>query len=158
MDPGSLHPVAPQCKIGKPLARDIMTWLRPGNNGLGPEVFFRSSPAPEAEPHGLPPPLPFETRRTTPTLPASKATSNMQLVLALIDENMVADFAWRHWLDQLALQKEQLAQEKDVERNIWPVALDATAYNTPASIKSFNYFRPAGLPVSNAAIEQKSHQ
>jgi hypothetical protein len=28
----------------------------------------------------------------------------------------------------------------------------------PTSIKYLNYFRPAGLPLSNAAIEQKSHQ
>src|SRR5581483_3467183 len=37
-------------------------------------------------------------------------------------------------------------------------ALDATAYNMPTSIKCLNYFRPAGLPVSTAAVEQKSHQ
>jgi hypothetical protein len=145
----------PQCQLGKPLARRIMTWLRPGNSGLGPEVFYRSLPAPEAKSDGLPPPLPLEMRPNMPPAPASKATSNLQLVLALIDENMVADFAWRHWLDQLAPRTQPQPQPN---RIIWPVALDATAYNMPTSIKCLNYFRPAGLPVSNAAVEQRSHQ
>jgi len=42
----------------------------------------------------------------------------------------------RHWLDQLALLAET------ANRIVWPVALDATAYNMPVPIKSLNYFRP----------------
>jgi len=138
----------PHCALGEALARRIMVWLRPGN-GLGPEVFYRSLPAPEAQPDGLPPALPGETRSSV-ARPLTKKVSNLQLVLALIDENMVADFAWRHWLDQLALLAET------ANRIVWPVALDATAYNMPVPIKSLNYFRPTGLPVLPPAAGQKS--
>jgi hypothetical protein len=116
---------------------------------LGPEVFYRSLPAPESQPGGLPPALPGESRSTAGRT-VTKKVSNLQLVLALVDENMVADFAWRHWLEQLALAS------ASVNRIIWPVALDATAYNMPASIKVLNYFRPTGLPVSLAPGEQQS--
>jgi TIR domain len=138
----------PRCALGEALARRIMGWLRPGN-GLGPEVFYRSLPAPEAQPDGLPPALPGETRSSV-ARPLTKKVSNLQLVLALIDENMVADFAWRHWLDQLALLAET------ANRIVWPVALDATAYNMPPPIKSLNYFRPTGLPVQPPPAGQQS--
>ena len=138
----------PQCLLGEALARRIMVWLRPGN-GLGPEVFYRSLPAPESQPDGLPPALPG-SRRSRARRTVTKKVSNLQLVLALVDENMVADFAWRCWLEQLAVTS------ASVDRIIWPVALDATAYNMPASIKVLNYFRPAGLPVSLAPGVQQS--
>ncbi|MGN7752960.1 toll/interleukin-1 receptor domain-containing protein [Sinorhizobium sp. 22678] len=67
--------------------------------------------------------------------------SNLQLVLAIVDENMVADFAWRHWLDQLVLQS------ASVSRVVWPIALDASAYNMPPSVRKMNYLRPTGLPL-----------
>jgi hypothetical protein len=60
----------------------------------------------------------------------------------LIEENMVADQAWRHWLSELAL-----ASAAPVQRVIMPVALDATAYNMPAPIRELNYLRPTGLPL-----------
>ncbi len=133
----------PQCSLGETLARRITMWLRPGN-GLGPEVFYRSLPAPGANADGLPLPLPVGRR------PGSRKGSNLQLVLALIDENMVADFAWRHWLDLLAIRS------KSQNRIIWPVALDATAYNMPASLKELNYFRPTGLPLAPRDVVEPS--
>src|SRR5262245_10708210 len=114
----------PQCLLGEKLARRIHAWLRPGN-GLGPQVFYRSLPAPEAPAKGLPPPLPGEARSASEASTQGRPkVSNLQIVLPLIDENMVADLAWRHWLGELAVANSSLAQ-----RVIMPVALDATAYN-----------------------------
>lgn len=129
----------PNCVLGEALARRIISWLRPGN-GLGPEVFYRSLPAPDARPNGLPPPLPGEARMVMERTSRQKV-SNLQLVFAIVDENMVADFAWRHWLEQLVLQS------PSVSRVVWPVALDACAYNMPPSVKQMNYLRPSGLPL-----------
>jgi TIR domain len=140
----------PRCALGEALAREIMPWLRPGN-GLGPEVFYRSLPAPEVQADGLPPGLPGEAR-TIPSRKLTKKLTNLQLVVALIDANMVADFAWRYWLHELGRMSAQ------ANRIIWPVALDATAYNMPEPIKELNYFRPSGLPLPAAAVEQKSAQ
>jgi hypothetical protein len=136
----------PHCQLGETLARRIFEWLRPGN-GLGPEVFYRSLPAPEAQPNGLPPALPGESRgKAERTL--RKKVSNLQLVLAIVDENMVADFAWRHWLVQLA------QPSASANRIIWPVALDASAYNMPTAIKQLNYLRPSGLPLPPPGTEK----
>lgn len=131
----------PNCALGQDLAERIMTWLRPGN-GLGPEVFYRSLPAPGASAGELPLPLRQQS--------GSGKGGNRQLIVALIDENMVSDFAWRHWLDTLA------TNATTQNRVIWPVALDATAYNMPARIKELNYFRPTGLPVPTYSDERKA--
>ena len=132
----------PQCPLGEKLARRIYSWLRPGN-GLGPQVFYRSLPAPEADVKGLPPPLPGEVR---PSFQASAKgrpkVSNLQMVLPLIDEHMVADLAWRHWLGALTTAIPSVTQ-----RVIMPVALDTTAYNMPAALRELNYLRPTGLPL-----------
>jgi hypothetical protein len=133
----------PQCPLGEKLARRILEWLRPGN-GLGPEVFYRSLPAPAAPLNGLPPPLPGEARLTLDTYSRTRQkVSNLQVVLPLIEENMVADQAWRHWLGELAL-----GSTPQLQRVIMPVALDATAYNMPAALRELNYLRPTGLPLS----------
>jgi hypothetical protein len=132
----------PRCPLGEKLARRILEWLRPGN-GLGPEVFYRSLPAPEAPLNGLPPPLPGEMRLTSEAYTTTRQkVSNLQVVLPLIDENMVADQAWRHWLSELASANTSL-----IQRAIIPVALDATAYNMPAPLRESNYLRPSGLPL-----------
>lgn len=132
----------PACALGEPLARRVHQWLRPGN-GVGPEVFFRSLPAPGAPKAGLPPPLPGESRVGLPAGASGKpGVANFQIVLPLIDENMVADPAWRHWLGELAKPGGSVAQRKAM-----PVALDATAYNMPAPLRELNYLRPSGLPL-----------
>ncbi len=132
----------PRCPLGEKLARRILEWLRPGN-GLGPEVLYRSLPAPEAPLNGLPPPLPGETRLTSNAYAGTRQkVSNLQVVLPLIEENMVADQAWRHWLGELASDR-----ASQVQRVIMPVALDATAYNMPAALREMNYLRPSGLPL-----------
>jgi hypothetical protein len=136
----------PKCPVGAKLAKRIHEWLRPGR-GLGPDVYFRSLPAPEAPPGGLPPPLPGEKRDGAK---AGKRISNLQIVLPLIDQHLVTDAAWRCWLDELG-------KPSSVARQIIPTALDATAYNMPASLRKLNYLRPSGLPptwaVDDAALE-----
>ena len=129
----------PQCPLGEILAKRIYAWLRPGN-GLGPQVFYRSLPAPEAPAKGLPPPLPGEARGSATS---SQKVSNLQILLPLIDENMVADPTWRHWLGELS-KANPLATQR---REIMPVALDATAYNMSGDLKKLNYLRPTGLPL-----------
>lgn len=127
----------PACPLGERLAERILRWLRPGN-GLGPDVYYRSLAAPDAGANGLPPPLPGEYRPGAP--PTLAAADKFQLVLPLIDEQLVADGCWRHWLTQLA------GAPSD-QRVIIPVALDATAYNMPPALRMFNYLRPQGLPL-----------
>jgi len=67
----------------------------------------------------------------------------LQIVIALVDEHMVSDPTWRHWLSQLR------TQGSSKRRAIIPVALDATAYNTPNELRELNFLRPAGLPLTN---------
>ena len=83
----------PACSLGELLAREIYAWLRPGY-GLGPQVFYRSLPAPEAPAGGLPPPLPGESRSSAlPPAAGGASRGNTQIVVTLIDENMIADAA-----------------------------------------------------------------
>lgn len=142
----------PRCALGEKMARRIFAWLRPGN-GLGPEVFYRSLPAPEAPFNGLPPPLPGEARGTQPAESAQgqRRLSNLQIILALIDEHMVADFAWRHWLDRLTRDT-----ASSISRITIPIALDTTAYNMPACLRELNYLRPAGLASAGVADDDAS--
>lgn len=125
----------PRCELGEFLARRIYGWLRPGN-GLGPQVFYRSLPAPEAPAGGLPPPLPGETR-AYPSTSTTPRVSNFQIVLPLIDEHMIADAAWRFWLGQLA------SSTTPQPREFMPVALDSTAFNAPEKLRELNFLRPA---------------
>jgi TIR domain len=137
----------PQSPLGERLARRILEWLRPGN-GLGPEVFYRSLPAPGAPINGLPPPLPGEARLTSDAYTRTRQKiSNLQIVLPLIEENMVADQAWRHWLGELALATSPPGTVPSLQRVLMPVALDATAFNMPAPLRELNYLRPTGLPL-----------
>jgi hypothetical protein len=135
----------PRCEVGEFLARRICEWLRPGN-GLGPEVYYRCLPAPEAPRGGLPPPLPGEARGTSPTGPIARV-SNLQIVLPLIDEHMIADPTWRHWLAQLAS-----AGASTTQREFMPVALDSSAYNAPEHLREKNFLRPTGLPLASIAL------
>jgi hypothetical protein len=132
----------PDCPIGEILARRIYEWLRPGN-GRGPEVFYRSPPAPGAPARGLPPPLPGESRPGALGSSGKVGRSNLQIVIPLIDENMVADAAWRFWLGELGKNV-----NPSLQRKLMPVALDATAYNMSSPLRELNYLRPGGLPLA----------
>jgi hypothetical protein len=131
----------PSCALGEKLARKVYAWLRPGH-GLGPQVFYRCLPAPEAQAGGLPPPLPGETRRGGDSPSAETVVANIQVALLLIDEHMIVDSAWRWWLAHLAQRT-----EASTPRVILPVALDSTAFNVPAALRDLNFLRPAGLPL-----------
>ncbi len=134
----------PCCGEGQALASRIYAWLRPGN-GFGPDVFYRSVPAPDAPPSGLPLALPGESRFDQP-MAGSSGTSlkqaNMQAVILLIDENMIADPVWRYWLALLAR-----TSTSPVRRVFLPVALDSTAFNVPSPLSEVNFLRPNGLPL-----------
>jgi TIR domain-containing protein len=131
----------PDCPHGERMATRILQWLRPGN-GLGPEVFYRSLPDPAGT--RLPPPLPDPLQRSTK---GQKSVSNLQVVVMLVDEQMVADWSWRHWLGELA-------KSAGSTRVIMPVALDATAYNLPAAIRELNYLRPVEPPPAESTSEE----
>jgi hypothetical protein len=136
----------PSCVIAGTLARSILCWLRPGI-GMGPEVYYRSAPAPGRDQHDLPLPLPGETKRKPAAPPANhRKRTNHQIVVALIDENFVAELSWRYWLERLAKPSE----DDKTSRTILPVALDATAYNMPDAVRQQNYLRPVGAPTSMA--------
>jgi hypothetical protein len=124
----------PRCALGEPAARAIYDWLRPGN-GLGPQVFYRSLPAPEAPPGGLPRPLPLEPPPRD-TAPRHSSTANLQIIVPLIDEQMIADPTWRYWLGSLG--------QRPIAQRIVPVALDTTAFNAPPPIREQNFLRPSG--------------
>ena len=136
----------PACNLGGFLAPQIYQWLRPVS-GIGPQVFYRSAPAPEAPAGGLPLGLPGEIRLGgsqmpgSPTLVGQSLVTNVQIVLILIDEHMVADPTWRYWLAQLS------QSPSSVERKLMPVALDSSAYNIASNIREKNFLRPAGLPL-----------
>lgn len=154
----------PSCELGEILARRIYEWLRPGN-GLGPQVYYRSHPAPEALPNGLPIPIQGEIRSLiakannsniqweidkTDDCSAYRIT-NLQIVIPLIDEHMVSDQTWRYWLTKLG------KSDNSKRRTLLPVALDATAYNTPPEIRKLNFLRPSGLPLLNSPEEVASY-
>lgn len=122
----------PRCAFGEKAARAIYDWLRPGN-GVGPQVFYRSLPRYGGPPDGRPLELTVEARRAGRSV---EETANLHIVLPLIDENMVADPTWRHWLTTL--------EEHDIPRQIVPVALDASAFNAPSPVRERNFLRPVG--------------
>lgn len=117
---------------GERIARSILQWLRPGN-GFGPEVFYRSLPEPGRM--RLPPPLPDPSPSSSAKrLSGQQRVCNLQIVVVLAEANMVSDWSWRHWLEDLAKTRK--------DREIMPVALDATAYNMPGTLRQLNYLRP----------------
>lgn len=122
---------------GEGLARRIYQWLRA--DGLGLQVFYRSLPAPGAPSGGLPPPLPRESRLGTGSAASTSPHETLQIVVLLIDAHLIADAAWRYWIEQLA------TSAPNDKRVIYPVALDRTAYNVPQALVNLNYLRPAGI-------------
>jgi hypothetical protein len=145
MSPAILNPIPeiyilwhPDCILGEFLARQVYAWLRPGN-GLGPQVYYRCLRAPEAPAGGLPPPLPGEFRNRSAEQTSTRV-SNLQILLLLIDDNMIANLAWRQWLSQLTAPN-----SPPPPREIIPIALDSTAFNAPEGIRAKNFLRPTGL-------------
>ncbi|HEX2826294.1 MAG TPA: TIR domain-containing protein [Burkholderiales bacterium] len=140
----------PKCEVGETLARSVYGWLRPGN-GRGPKVYYRSEPDPTGARGKLPLPLPGETGNPMPRA-AGAAVANMHIALVLIDANMIADAAWRHWIEQL---QAGAAAYAPCPRLVVPVALDATAFNVPPALRALNYVRPSGIPVPGRESDQR---
>jgi hypothetical protein len=145
----------PRCEIGQRMASSIYNWLRPGQ-GLGPEVFYRCHPAPDAHSGGLPLPLPGDTPQgaagqavatqsavAQAEIPVNRRPVNLQIVIILLDDHMVSDYTWRHWLAALA------RSNPSVRRALFPVALDSTAFNAPGPLNERNYLRPVGVPLTD---------
>jgi hypothetical protein len=145
----------PRCEIGQRMASSIYNWLRPGQ-GLGPDVFYRCHPAPDAHSGGLPLPLPGDPAQAAATqavatqsgvtqaaIPVNRRPVNLQIVIILLDDHMVSDYTWRHWLAALA------RSNPSVRRALFPVALDSTAFNAPSPLNERNYLRPVGVPLTD---------
>ncbi|MEM0895392.1 MAG: toll/interleukin-1 receptor domain-containing protein [Verrucomicrobiota bacterium] len=126
----------PKCDVAGRLAPDIYNWLRPGN-GLGPQVFYRSLKAPDGA-ESLPVPIPGEGRGNG-GYPSLRRGANVQILILLIDCHLIADPAWRMWLQNIS------RYHSGFRRIFIPVALDPTAYNIPAPIRDLNFLRPTGL-------------
>jgi hypothetical protein len=75
-------------------------------------------------------------------------TTNLQIVIALIDAHMIADFAWRHWLETLA------RDAFGPLRVVIPIALDSTAFNAPPAVRKRNFLRPSGRIDADEQEEQ----
>lgn len=126
----------PRSVHGEFLAKKIHRWLRL-DNSAGIPVFFRSLPQPGAPPGGLPPELPSSPTGAPP--PARPIDARpIQFVIALMDVPMIADPAWRIWLDEISSASQPF-------RQIVPVALDSSAFNAPGNIRGQNFLRPTGL-------------
>jgi len=142
----------PDCEHGAPIAWQIRQWLRPAAS-QGPQVFYRGKEAP-APGEKLPLPLPGETRGWAPQLERRETRSTLQIVIPLIDHHMVADPAWRWWLDQLAHPPHSATPPPP--RIFLPVALSSTAFNAPPTIAQRNFLRipeVLDLPVKSLWID-----
>lgn len=137
----------PECAHGAAIAWQIRQWLRPAA-GQGPQIFYRGEPAPTSGAR-LPLPLPGEKREWPPELHPPEPGRTLQIVIPLLDHHMVADPAWRWWLEHLSAEAEELKKpqangcqtEKSFRRIFLPVALTRTAFNAPAAIAKQNFLR-----------------
>lgn len=135
----------PECTHGAAIAWQIRQWLRPAA-GQGPQIFYRGEPAPGSESR-LPLPLPGENRPWPADILAPATGHTLQIVIPLLDHHMVADPAWRWWLEQLSGEAETLKAKpcgpdgKNLRRMFLPVALTRTAFNAPASVAKQNFLR-----------------
>jgi hypothetical protein len=127
----------PDSTIGEFLAQKIYDWLRPAP-GVGLQVYYRCLPAPGSPPGTLPLPLPGDVEK-----PSSSKMSNVQIVVPLIDEHMIASPAWRNWLAML--------RNRSDSRVVWPVALHPSAYNAPKGIRELNFLRPTSKAGASAS-------
>jgi len=124
----------PECAHGAAIAWQIRQWLRPAA-GKGPQIFYRAESAPGGGTR-LPLPLPGEARDWPGDIQPKEPGRTLQIVIPLLDHHMVADPAWRWWLEQLS---ENLPTK--FPRIFLPVALTRTAFNAPAAIAKQNFLR-----------------
>lgn len=130
-----------RCDPGFDIAQSIFDWLRPGA-GMGPAVFFRSLPEPGHARNEPPAPLPDPQ-----PAPAASAPRKVQVVIPLVDASMVADPAWRQWLERHL----PLPSQDPPDRIFFPVALDDTAFNLTPSLRGANFIRSTGRLLAGKA-------
>ena len=136
----------PDCAHGHPIAWQIRRWLRP-SAGQGPQVFYRSQPAPGGGSR-LPLPLPGEPRPWPPGIEPQMQRPKLQIVVLLLDHHMVTDPAWRWWMEQLSLPD---SQRQGPPLLFLPVALTTTAFNAPVEIAKQNFMRIADVTALDPA-------
>jgi hypothetical protein len=114
------HPAA---KEAAALAKEVYRWFHASSDdllrsGMGVPVYFRSQPASDTS--GTPPPTQTEE-------------ADLNIVVVLADANMVADPAWAAYLDAIARKNERA--------HVIPVALHASAYRLPETLRRLNFLR-----------------
>lgn len=113
----------PRCEEAEPLARAVYRWFHAPSDdllrsGMGLPVYFRSQSATGTSP--LPPPIDL-------------AGADLNVVVVLADENMVADPPWAAWVGALASHDQRVVTI--------PVALHQSAYRLPESLRRLNFVR-----------------
>ena len=134
------HPTSDNARI---LTDYIYDWFRlPNLEGI--PVYLRS-----AGPPGM----------RVPSLP-NGGQGVLEYLIPLIDANLVRDVAWHDYLEGLAqrcLKPSTDGSPPPTEGSVmFPVAMDGTAFNLPASIGQRNFIRHAPLPEGLTSDEQKS--
>ena len=133
------HPASDSARI---LTNYIYDWFRlPSLEGI--PVYLRS----EAPPGQL--------------IPADLANGEgvLNYLIPLIDANLVRDVAWHDYLERLASDCPNPSANGPTPIKgsaMFPVAMDGTAFNLPASIGHRNFIRHPPLPEGLASDEQKN--
>jgi SLOG cluster2/TIR domain len=133
------HPASLQAQK---LTDYIYDWFRlPSLEGV--PVYLRSAPAP-GERFPAPP----------------KGDGVLEYLIPLVDANMVRDVAWHDYLGSLAQDPKclNLSAGETPSTGSWvmfPVALDGSAYNLPATISKINFIRHPPLAGDLTSDEEK---
>ena len=96
--------------------------------------------------------------KRVPSLP-NGGEGVLEYLIPLVDANLVRDAAWHDYLEDLAQRclKPSADGSPLTEGSVmFPVAMDGTAFNLPASIGQRNFIRHAPLPDGLTSEEQKS--
>lgn len=112
----------PQARHASALAGEVYRWFHAASDdllrsGMGVPVYFRSRPAGG----GAREPLEIAARE-----------AGFSVAVVLAEAHMVADAAWRGWLERLAHGERVF---------VIPVALDPSAYRLPESLRRLNFLR-----------------
>ena len=124
----------PDYTDGQRIARGVFQWFRTPD-GHGIQVHYRSAPDPRRN-DGLPPAMPLDR-------------AMVNLVVLLAESKMVRDRLWRDWLTTLADEAEGHpeclrggSKKKPGFVQIYPVALQNTAYKLPGPLRKLNFIAP----------------
>ncbi len=134
----------PASKLARELTDSIYEWFRLANLE-GIPVYVRSTPPPG---------------RLVPLAPDADS-GVLECLIPLVDAYMVRDVAWHDYLAMLAeksLGPPTLEDHPTKGLLMFPVALDGSAYNLPASVSQRNFIRypsvPEGLEPAEAAAKR----